>query len=205
MFTGIVEFRGTVLAARPDAGEVDLAVDLGPLAAAARPGDSIALSGCCCTVTRLEGQGAWFRLSAETLARTWLGELEPGVALNLESAVRAGAPLGGHIVQGHVDAVGIVRRPVGPAGGTWTVSLPPRLLRYCVEKGSIALDGVSLTIAALSGSELSFAIIPLTAQVTTIGGRAAGAAVNVEVDILAKYVERLIRPPGLDSSSLPGT
>jgi riboflavin synthase len=192
LFTGLIEAVGEVQEARPAGAELDLAVDLGGLAVRPSPGDSIALAGCCCTVTRLAGTIGWFRLSEETLRRTWLGSAGPGRRLNLEDAVRAGEPLGGHFVQGHVDGVGEVVRPVGAGGGEWVVRVPGPLLRYCVAKGSIALDGVSLTIAALRGPELTIAIIPHTAVATTIGGLPAGAALNVEADVLAKHVERLL-------------
>ena len=198
MFTGLVKAVGTVVEARPvaatgGAAEVDLRVDLGDLPGPFAIGDSIAISGVCCTVTELAGRTACFRLSAETLARTWLGAAGPSRAVNLETALRAGDPLGGHIVQGHVDGLGEVTGPIDPtAGGTFGVALPPELLRYCVEKGSIALDGVSLTVAALRPAGIEVAVIPHTAAATTLGAARRGDPLNVEVDVLAKYVERLV-------------
>ena len=192
MFTGLVAGIGRVLEARPAGSERVLWVDLGELAEGDATGDSIALSGVCCTVTRLEGTAREFVLTEETLRRTWLGRAEPGVLLNIEKPMRAGDPFGGHIVQGHVDGVGEVVEPVGSAGGEWWVRVPVELSKYCVEKGSVALDGVSLTIADLADDRIMLAIIPHTAEVTTIGTKAAGDGVHVEVDVLAKYVERLM-------------
>lgn len=192
MFTGLVAARGRVARVCRRGGGLELGVELGPLATAARVGDSVALSGVCCTVTDLVGGIAGFWLSEETLRRTWLGDAEVGTELNLEAALRAGDPMGGHIVQGHVDGLGRVVAPVDAGGGELVVELPAELLRYCVEKGSIGLDGVSLTIATLDGARITIAVIPHTAQATTIGDWRAGQAVNVEVDLLAKYVERLL-------------
>ncbi len=197
MFTGLIEGVACVLDARKLSDAMELRVDLGPLSEGARVGDSIALSGVCCTVTHVEGSTVRFWLSAETLSRTWLGQLEIGpIALkrkvNIERCLRAGQPMGGHIVQGHVDGVGKVTRAVPPEGGTWRVAVPQALVHYCVEKGSIALDGVSLTIAELAGTSLSVAVIPHTATHTTLGALAVGDLVNVEVDVLAKYVERML-------------
>lgn len=192
MFTGLIEAIGTVVEARRVGAEMDLRVDLGDRAAGAEVGASIALSGVCCTVTELVATVARFWLSEETLRRTWFGALTAGRKINVERCLRAGQEMGGHIVQGHVDGVGRVLDPVGPDGGTWRVEVPGDLARYCVEKGSIALDGVSLTVARLDGAELSVAIIPHTATHTTLGAMRAGDPINVEVDVLAKYVERLL-------------
>ena len=141
---------------------------------------------------------ARFWLSDETLARTWLGNAKPGTRLNLEGALRAGDPLGGHMVQGHVDGRGAVTQAIDPGlGGELRVHLPPELLRYCVEKGSITLDGVSLTIAEKPSDEVRIAVIPHTAQWTTLGDKLVGEAVHVEVDVIAKYVERMLAARGL--------
>jgi riboflavin synthase len=198
VFTGLVTavgvVRAVVAAGNPLEPEAELEIELGPLAAGARTGDSIALSGACCTVVSRHGDRARFHLSAETLRRTWLGRARAGTRVNLEAALRAGEPLGGHLVQGHVDGLGEVVRPVGPAGGEWVVRIPRPLARYVVEKGSIALDGVSLTAAAVDGERVAIAVIPHTAAVTTIGTLSAGAPLHVEVDVLAKYVEKLLGP-----------
>ena len=199
MFTGLIEAKGRVASARKSGSEMDLDVDLGLGPKAAAIGDSVAVSGVCCTVTGLAGSRARFRLSAETLRRTWLGDVRSGHEVNVERALRAGQPMGGHVVQGHVDGVAEVVTPVDArAGGECWLRLPRELGRYCVEKGSIALDGISLTIAALDGDRIMIAVIPHTAAVTTIGGWRRGERVHVEVDVLAKYVEKLIaaRLPG---------
>ena len=193
MFTGIVTAVGTVRERRDDGEIVHVRVEVGPLAERARLGDSIALSGVCCTVVALDGTTAGFDLTPETLRRTWFGDLAPGRRVNVEGALLAGEPFGGHLVQGHVDAVGAVVTPIDPeAGGELVVRLPDPLLRYVVEKGSLTLDGVSLTVAALAGAEATIAVIPHTARVTTLGTTPAGAPLHVEVDVLAKYVERLL-------------
>ena len=193
MFTGLVAAKGRLVAARRAGSEMDLSVALGPVADAAELGASIAISGVCCTVTARRGPNADFRLSAETLARTWLGGVRVGQEVNLEAALRAGDPLGGHIVQGHVDGIGEVAQSIDArAGGEFRARIPPELMRYCVEKGSIALDGVSLTIASMDEDTVGVAVIPHTASHTTLGGMEAGQPLNIEVDVLAKYVERLL-------------
>jgi len=197
MFTGLIETTGEVQEARKAGSEMDLAVDLGGLPEAPAIGASIALSGVCCTVTGLARGVAAFRLSLETLERSWFGDLAAGTTLNIEDSLRAGDPLGGHLVQGHVDGVARVVAAVDPeAGGDLRVRLPGDLARYCAEKGSIALDGISLTVAGLTGDEVTVAVIPHTAQVTTLGSKREGDPMNVEVDILAKYVERMLQARG---------
>ena len=174
---------------------------MGGLAGPFRIGDSIALSGVCCTLVRLDGGSATFHLSPETLARTWLGTARLGDRLNLEGALRAGDPLGGHLVQGHVDGVGAVTATIDEAaGGTLGAMVPPELRRYCVEKGSITLDGVSLTIAALTDNGVRIAVIPHTAQWTTLGRKGVGDGLHVEVDVIAKYVEQMLAARGLGLS-----
>ncbi|MBL8755768.1 MAG: riboflavin synthase [Planctomycetes bacterium] len=202
MFTGLVQGLGTVRSAVAVGPELRLAVDLGDLRGPFRLGDSIALSGVCCTVVDLAGPVAGFHLSRETLARTWLGAAVPGTRLNLEGALRAGEPLGGHLVQGHVDGVGRVVAAIDPEhGGELRVELPAELRRYCVHKGSITLDGVSLTLAALDGPAVGIAVIPHTAQMTTLGRARVGDAVHVEVDVLAKYVESMLAARGLGTTN----
>jgi len=161
-------------------------------ATAAAPGDSVAVDGCCLTVTSTGGGSLAFDAVPETIARTNLGRLAAGAEVNLEPALRAGEPLGGHFVQGHVDGTGRVERlePEGD-GARLVLALPPELLRYCVEKGSVAVDGVSLTIAALRGDGIEIALVPFTLEHTTLASAAPGDELNVEVDLLAKYAERL--------------
>ena len=198
MFTGLVAAVGVVQAVTKVGAEMDLAVDLAGLQGPVRIGDSIALSGACCTVVELRGKTATFHLSQETLARTWLGRARVGELLNLEAALRAGDPLGGHLVQGHVDGTGEVTQAIDPQqGGELGARVPANLRRYCVDKGSITLDGVSLTIAGMRGDELRIAVIPHTAQVTTLGRKHKGEPLHVEVDVIAKYVEQMLAARGL--------
>ncbi|MBL8729642.1 MAG: riboflavin synthase [Planctomycetes bacterium] len=198
MFTGLVQAVGTVVERVTTPDGARLRVDLRALPGPFRLGDSIALSGVCCTVIGLDGGVAAFDLSPETLARTWLGRAAVGERLNLEGALRAGDPLGGHLVQGHVDGVGEVVLALDPrAGGELWVRVPPELQRYCVEKGSITLDGVSLTIAGQRDGAVGIAVIPHTAQVTTLGQKRVGDALHVEVDVIAKYVEQMLAARGL--------
>jgi riboflavin synthase len=195
MFTGIVRELGTVESLDSRAAGARLRVRAPGAAAAAKVGDSISLSGVCLTVVDVEGERLSFDAVPETLSRSTLGRLRPNAQVNVEPALRAGEPLGGHIVQGHVDGVGRVRslEPEGD-GMRLTVEAAPELLRYCVEKGSIAIEGVSLTVAALDESSLAIALVPHTLEATTLGGLGSGDRVNLEVDVLAKYVERLVGP-----------
>ncbi|MGC6488282.1 MAG: riboflavin synthase [Planctomycetota bacterium] len=198
MFTGLVQATGAVTASASEAGGVRLTVDISALSGPFRIGDSIALSGVCCTVVTLESGQAEFFLTPETLDRTWLGRAQAGDRVNLEGALRAGEPLGGHIVQGHVDGLGRVTEAIDAEhGGELWAEVPEDLRKYCVEKGSITLDGVSLTIAGQRSGEVMIAVIPHTAQWTTLGGRPVGAPLHVEVDVLAKYVENMLEQRGL--------
>jgi riboflavin synthase len=193
VFTGIVEERGRVRLATPGRLVVEVAA-----IADASPGDSIAVSGVCLTVVSTEPDEEERRLlsfdvSPETLARSTLGGLRAGDGVNLERPVTLLSRMGGHMVQGHVDGVGevIEVRPAGD-GREMTVGLPTGLGRYAVEKGSITLDGVSLTVASIDRDRFGVALIPHTLEVTTLGDRGPGDRVNVEVDVMAKYVERLM-------------
>jgi riboflavin synthase len=197
VFTGIVRELGVVEAAEEAGGGVRLRVTAAETAAGAHPGDSVALNGVCLTVTGTAGTVMAFDAVPETLARTTLGRLTAGEHVNVEPALRAGEPLGGHIVQGHVDGVGRIRAVDAEGEGSRIEIEPPAaLLRYCVEKGSITVEGVSLTIAALRDSSVEIALIPHTLAVTTLGALAAGDEVNLEVDVLAKHVERLLATRG---------
>jgi riboflavin synthase alpha subunit len=190
MFTGIVRERGRVISADRNGSGLHLRIAAAETAQAA-PGDSVAVSGCCLTVTATDGKALEFDAVPETIARTTLGALEPGAEVNLEPALRAGEPLGGHFVQGHVDGRARVSaiEPEGE-GARLQLQLPAELYRYCVEKGSLAVDGVSLTIAALDDG-VEIALVPFTLERTTLGALGPGDEVNVEVDLLAKYAERL--------------
>lgn len=207
MFTGIVEEIGEVVAVRRTDEVLELTVRGPTVSSDARHGDSIAVSGVCLTVTAVDTQGepaadaladdargGAFRveLVPETLARTSLAGVRAGTRVNLERAVAVGGRLGGHIVQGHVDGVGtLLRRDPGARSDELCFSLPVALARYVVEKGSITVDGVSLTVAGIEGATFSVALIPTTLANTTLGSRAVGDTVNLEVDVVAKYVERL--------------
>lgn len=205
MFTGLVEEVGTVVAIRPTTSGRDLVVRAPGLAATAANGDSIAVNGICLTVTSKTAEGFTCHAGAETLARTTAGSWQPGQAANLEQALRVGDRLGGHFVQGHVDGVAacLVRRQVGE---TWefTFALPAELGSYVVEKGSITVDGISLTVTALGSGTFSVAIIPHTLAHTTLAALTPGREVNLEVDILAKYVRRALglQPDGLTADFL---
>jgi riboflavin synthase len=194
MFTGLVEGRGTIAAVHPQSGGARLTVTA-PWLDDVAEGDSVAVNGCCLTAAEVTGDGFTADLVAETLRRTTLGRLVPGDTVNLERPLTAGARLGGHIVQGHVDGVGEVLA-VTPAGdgAEITVGLDPGLARYVVEKGSIAIDGVSLTVAGTGPDRFTVALIPTTLAVTTLGARRPGDQVQLEVDVVAKYVERLLTP-----------
>jgi riboflavin synthase alpha subunit len=193
VFTGIVRERGRLVGRNGGPEGTELLVEAPLTAADTHTGDSVALDGVCLTATDVSDGRIAFHAVAETLRRSTLAALEPGAELNVEPALRAGEPLGGHYVQGHVDGVGHVTesRPEGD-GVRLRVEAPPELLRYCVEKGSIALQGVSLTIAALDGDGFEVALVPHTLAATTLAELQPGAAVNLEVDVLAKYVERLL-------------
>ncbi|SFJ97333.1 riboflavin synthase [Cellulomonas sp. KH9] len=202
MFTGIVEELGTVVALERGAGdEADARLRVrGPLVTSdARPGDSIAVSGVCLTVADLPGDGTFVAdVMPETLRRSALGDLAPGDAVNLERALAVGGRYGGHVVQGHVDGVGVVRsRRPGPRWDDVEIGLEPALARYVAEKGSITVQGVSLTVTHVGDDTFGVSLIPTTLQVTTLGTLAPGARVNLEVDVLAKYTERLLATAGV--------
>jgi len=188
VFTGIVREVGRVEAVEERGESVRLVVRAPETAAAATVGDSVLLAGVCLTAVEVADGSVAFDAVPETLRRSTLGRLESGGGVNVEPALRAGDPLGGHIVQGHVDGVGRIRR-VDDEG--IEVEAPQDVLRYCVEKGSIAVEGVSLTIAGLGESSFTVALVPHTRDVTTLGSVAEGDHVNLEVDVVAKYVERL--------------
>ena len=190
MFTGIVEERGVVL----EAGTSRLQVGCRTVVTDSDIGASVAVNGVCLTVVARGTGDLSFDLSPETLARSSLGKLTPGDPVNLERPVTLSARLGGHLVQGHVDGVGevtgLVRDDSG--GAVITIRVPEGSLRYVVEKGSISVDGVSLTVAAVVGEGIQVALIPHTLAVTTLGTVVPGDVVNLEVDVIAKYVERLM-------------
>ena len=186
MFTGIVEEVGHIVAF--DGGR--LTVRSPHVLTDAELGASIAVNGCCLTVVEFDAEQWTADLSDETIARTSFSQLHVGDAVNLERAVQASQRLGGHLVQGHVDGVGEIVAPVPDL----KVRVPERLLPYLVEKGSVTVDGVSLTVVTVADDTFSVAVIPHTSDVTTLGERGVGSAVNIEVDVMAKYVEQMLAP-----------
>jgi len=193
MFTGIVEHRGSVLSVESANGGMRLVVDTGPLPQI-ELGGSIAVNGVCLTGVESGPGRIALDVVRETLSRSTLGELQPGDPVNLERPMAADGRFDGHIVQGHVDGVGVIAavEPEGQ-GKRMRLRVPDVLSRYVIEKGSITVDGVSLTVAAVEGQEVEVALIPHSLQVTTLGLRAVGEKVNLEVDLVAKYVEKLLK------------
>lgn len=192
MFTGLVQGRGEVAEVAPTGDGVRLTIAT-PLAAELGPGDSVAVNGVCLTAVDPSRSAFAADVMNETLRRSSLAEATAGREVNLELAMRASDRLGGHVVQGHVDGVGVVAAIAQDGfARVVTVEAPPELLRYVVEKGSIAIDGVSLTVAAIDDRSLSVSLIPETLERTTLGAAAVGTPVNLEVDVLAKYVEKLV-------------
>jgi riboflavin synthase len=193
MFTGIVERVGHIESLEIGPQGSRLRVHAGPLAASLHVSDSIAVNGCCLTVVELSGELFAADLSSETLRRTAFAEMKAGARVNLERPLTAGKELGGHFMQGHVDGVGRIGR-LAPDGANWWlgVRLPRELGRYVAMKGSIAIDGISLTVANIAADTVEAAIIPFTYSNTNLQALGIGDAVNIEADILAKYVERLL-------------
>jgi len=194
MFTGLVECTGEVVSLDLSPGGARLVIRAEAIAAAARLGESIAVNGCCLTVAEQTSETLGFDLLGETLARTSLGDVGVGGAVNLERALAATARLGGHFVQGHIDCASevVAFEQVG-ADFRLEVALPAEFARYLVVKGSIAIDGISLTVADVSTASFSVWIIPHTRAVTNLATSRAGLRVNLEFDLLAKYVERLLQ------------
>ncbi len=195
MFTGIVEAKGEVIALEPRGGDLRLrirtgaAFDLGDV----QLGDSIATNGVCLTVVELPGDGYWADVSRETLQFTTIPQWRVGSSVNLEKALQPTTRLGGHLVSGHVDGVGeVVSRDADARSIRFTVRAPNELAKYIAHKGSICVDGVSLTVNAVNGTDFELNIVPHTAQVTVIDGYRVGTRVNLEVDLIARYLERLL-------------
>ncbi|MCO6441526.1 MAG: riboflavin synthase [Nitrococcus mobilis] len=204
MFTGIVQAVGTVRQTSPYEQDRRLLIEPGALNSnSLQPGDSLAVDGCCLTLVSKAGDGLVVDVSAETLSRTTLGDLTAGDRVNLEPALTLSSALGGHLVSGHVDGVAemLWRDPAGRCE-RWCLRGPQRLARYIAEKGSICLAGVSLTVNAVAGTEFEVALVPHTLQVTTLGARRPGERMNLEIDLVARYLERLMlsaaMPPAND-------
>jgi riboflavin synthase len=195
MFTGIIQAVGTIRALTRGANALRMTVNAGALDLSdVNLGDSIAVSGPCLTVTSLVGDGFTVDVSPETLAHTTLGGLSPGSRVNLEKALALSDRLGGHLVSGHVDGVGqVVARDTRGDYEFFRISTPPNLLRYIAHKGSISVEGVSLTVNAVAGDQFELLLIPHTLTATTLGALGVGSAVNLEVDLIARYLERLTR------------
>jgi riboflavin synthase len=194
MFTGIIEATGVIVSI--DGAESGRSIWVNsPALSDVEIGGSVAIDGVCLTATERDGDATGFDVAMETLARSALGGKTPGDAVNLERPLRAGDELGGHMVQGHVDGVGRIERIIDEGQSKRIhVSATPSVLRYLVEKGSVTIDGISLTVTAVDETRFEVAVIPHTMAVTTLGGAEVGRIVNLEVDVLAKYVERLVSP-----------
>ncbi|MBI2956874.1 MAG: riboflavin synthase [Acidobacteria bacterium] len=209
MFTGIIEEVGRVaeLATDPLGGAAGgrLRIEAAKLLEKISVGSSVAVSGCCLTVTEKTDSGFACDLSPETLARTGFRRLRAGAEVNLEAPLTLSTPLGGHLVQGHVEATGtfVELRALGDGNYDLQVDVPAELTRYLVEKGSVAVEGISLTVAAMEGARLGVAIIPFTYENTNLRSLQPGDPVNLEFDVLAKYVEKLLADSGLVRSRKP--
>lgn len=193
MFTGIVEAIGTVTEVVAGGDGLRLTIACPAIVTGLKIGDSVAINGTCLTAVGLSADAFAAEAVPETLAKTNLGDLSAGAIVNLERPMRADGRFDGHIVQGHVDAVGTVTEVVEEGDGRrFSIAVDDRLARYIVDKGSVTVDGVSLTVAALTDEGFQIALIPHTLEVTTLGRRRRGDRVNIEIDVIAKYVERLI-------------
>jgi len=193
VFTGIVRELGVVVDADDIGGGLDLLVRAPETAARTGVGDSVSVNGVCLTATAIEAGAMSFHAVPETIGRSTLGSLAPDRRVNVEPALRAGEALGGHYVQGHVDAVGVIQSVEAEGEGLRVfVEAPSDVLRYCVAKGSVTVDGVSLTVAELAEDAFAVALVPHTLAATTLSDVRPGQPVNLEADVLAKYVERLI-------------
>jgi riboflavin synthase len=193
MFTGIIEELGMVKALRREAGAARLTLFASKVLDGTALGDSICVNGVCLTVVEMNGTAFSADVAVETLRVTNLGDLQAGKKVNLERALQLSARIGGHLVTGHVDAVGRVREKREEGNG-WRIFIdaPASVLRYVIKKGSIAIDGISLTVADVDNAGFAIAMIPHTAKLTTLGFKTAGDSVNLEADIIGKYVERLL-------------
>jgi riboflavin synthase len=199
MFTGIVTALGRVAAVRASGDARRLAIETGTQVVGGwRIGDSVAVSGVCLTVAAVQENRFDADLSGETVSRTTLGQLEPGSAVNLEPALPAAGALGGHLVTGHVDGVATVREAREEGGSiSAEVEAPAALSRFIAEKGSVTLDGVSLTVGRVAGARFGITLVPHTRTATTLGALAAGRRLNLEVDLVARYLDRLLEARGL--------
>ena len=195
MFTGIIEEVGTLLATRKASKSESLTIEAPYVLQDAKVGDSIAVNGICLTATSISGNTFTADVMAETMRRTSLGTLHTGSKVNLERAMAAGGRFGGHIVSGHIDGTGTIANMEREENAVWvTIETTPQIMKYIIEKGSIAIDGISLTVAKVTAQDFSVSIIPHTAAQTTLSQRKVGDIVNLENDVIGKYVEKLLRP-----------
>jgi riboflavin synthase len=206
VFTGLIEEVARVARAEPVPSGLGVIVSAPQIAATAGPGDSIAVNGVCLTVESVNGTELRFHVGAETVARTTASSWRPGRAANLERALRADSRLGGHFVQGHVDCTGRVatRRREGQTE-RFTITLPPEMLVYVAPRGSVAVDGISLTVTETGADSFAVAIIPFTSGHTSLADLQPGDAVNIEVDILARYIEHILRQRGVTGGGITGS
>jgi riboflavin synthase len=198
MFTGIILATGRIVATTERSGDLELVIDASGLGSGRHAlGDSVCVQGVCLTVTRLDGTRFSADVSRETLAKTTLGTLKSGARVNLEPSLRAGDPLGGHLVSGHVDAVGTLATLAEEARSRrLQFELPEDLMRFVAPKGSICIDGVSLTVNEIEGCRFGVNIIPHTYELTTLGELVPGSRVNIEIDVIARYLDRLMQRCG---------
>ena len=194
MFTGIVEEMGVIRSIRRGAHSAVLSIGAETVLSDLKLGDSVAVNGVCLTATSVDSGGFTADVMHETLNRSSLGALVPGSPVNLERAMAAGGRFGGHIVSGHIDGTGTITERRRDDNAVWYTVSAPALLRYIVEKGSVAIDGISLTVASVAADRFSVSVIPHTAAVTVLGRKRPGDIVNLETDIIGKYVEKLLRP-----------
>ena len=206
MFTGIIEEKGTISKIMKNASQAVLTIKAQKIMEDIHKGDSIAVNGICLTVTAFSKNEFQADVMHETLNRTALKMLKPGSSVNLERAMAAGGRFGGHMVSGHIDGTGKIAEIKEDSLAIWyTIEAPPQILRYIVEKGSIAIDGISLTVAKVTQTTFSVSTIPHTRSATTLGERRPGDLVNLETDIIGKYVERLMRPEEPETQQNTGT
>lgn len=200
MFTGIIEETGRVGAIKKGVKSSTLQIAAARIFDDLKTGDSVAVNGVCLTAAKIENKTFWADVMSETLNRSSLGELTPGSPVNLERAMAAGGRFGGHIVSGHIDGTGIITEIKKDDNAVWyTIKAPDKIMRYIVEKGSVAIDGISLTVARVSRENFSVSVIPHTLKETVIGTKKTGSKVNLENDIVGKYVERFMQVPAEES------
>lgn len=193
MFTGIIEYLGKVKQVKLQASSAIIVVDIGPLSDDVNPGDSIAINGACLTVTQIKDSEVYFDVSTETLSKTTIGGLKTSDNVNIERSLKMGDKLGGHFVTGHVDGVGVINKVENEPGQcTVWFSVSEELTNMMIKKGSVAVDGISLTIVEIREGLFSVALIPYTLEATTLGFKKAGQKVNIETDMLGKWVKRIL-------------